>query len=154
MQLANSNLRATSYSIAHTRVHCECCNGASRVIALALPPGHEMRVDGQWQRAESNAFVFYIAELPAPISRRLIEIAPLFSRKHGEGHRNPYWANHCEQCGGMFSDDNLHCEPGGFMPSHPAEADAISLSPVAEAFSANAAGYAFDPEFFSLIRRR
>ena len=54
----------------------------------------------------------------------------------------------------MFSDDALHCEPGGFMPTQPVEADAIVLSQVAERFSADAAGYALDPEYFSLIRRR
>jgi hypothetical protein len=84
----------------------------------------------------------------------LQQVAPLFSRKWGEGQRNPYWANHCEHCGSMFSDDALHCEPGGFMPTQPAEAEAIVLCQVAEEFSANAAGYALDPEYFSLIRRR
>jgi hypothetical protein len=40
------------------------------------------------------------------------------------------------------------------MPTQPGEAAAIVLSQVAEGFSADAAGYALDPEYFSLIRRR
>jgi hypothetical protein len=147
-------LRSSSYYIAHAHAQCESCNQSSRVIALALPPGHESRVDGSWQYAEANAFIFYVAELAAPVSRLLHQAAPLFSRKWGEGQRNPYWANHCEHCGSMFNDETLHCEPGGFMPTQPAEAEAIELSRIAEEFSAEAAGYAFDPEYFSLIRKR
>jgi hypothetical protein len=151
VQLTTANLRASSYYIAHARAQCERCNESSRVIALALPQGHEARVDGRWQRAEANAFIFYVTELPAPISRLLQQVAPLFSRKWGEGQRNPYWANHCEHCGSMISDDALHCEPGGFMPTQPTEAEAISFSPIAEGFSAVAAGYALDPEYFQTV---
>jgi hypothetical protein len=153
MQPATANLRSPSYFIAHARAQCEHCNESSRVIALALPQEHEARVDGRWQRAQANAFIFHTTELPAPISRLLQQVAPLFSRKCGEGQRNPYWANHCEHCGSMFSDEALHCEPGGFMPTQPAEAEAIALSEISEGFSADAAGYALDPEYFSLIRR-
>jgi hypothetical protein len=154
MQLAAANIRSSSYFVAHTRARCEHCREHSRVVALAVPHGHEEWVDGRWQRAEANAFIFYIAELPAPVGRLLQQLAPLFKRKHGDGQRNPYWANHCEHCGSMFSDDALHCEPGGFMPAQPVEAEAIMLSQVAEAFSADAAGYALDPEYFALIPRR
>jgi hypothetical protein len=154
MQPATANLRSPGYYLAHARAPCGHCNESSRVIALALPEGHEARVEGHWQLASANAFIFDVAELSGPVSRRLAQVAPLFSRKQGEGRRNPYWANHCEHCGSMFSDEALHCEPGGFMPTQPSEAQAIELSHVAEEFSAAAAGYALDPEFFSLIRRR
>jgi hypothetical protein len=154
MQLRNANLRSSSYCIAHAHALCESCGQPSRVIALALPPGHESRIDGIWQRAEANAFVFYVAELASPVSRLLYQAAPLFSRKWGEGQLNPYWANHCEHCGSMFDDDALHCEPGGFMLTQPAEAEALLLCHVAAEFSADAAGYALDPEYFSLIRKR
>lgn len=154
MQLATANLRSSDYYIAATRTQCERCNETSRVVALVLPRQHETWVDGRWQRAQADAFIFYIADLPGAVSRRVQQVAPLFSRKHGEGERHPYWANHCEHCEAMFSDDALHCEPGGFMPSQPAEAEVIFLSHVEQAFSAFAAGYASDPAFFSLIRRR
>ena len=120
---------------------------------MVLPPGHEVQLDGGWDCAAGNAFVFYVEELAAPIIRRLMQMAPLFRRKREEGHLSPYWANHCEHCGLMLSDEALHCEPGVFMPAQPHEAAAIQLTGVAEAFSAEAAGYAFEPELFSLIRR-
>jgi hypothetical protein len=154
MQPTTANIRSSGYFIAHTRAQCEHCKEYSRVVALAVPQGHEEWVDGEWQRAGANAFIFYIAELPASVGRLLQQVAPRFNRKRGEGQRNPYWANHCEHCGSMFSDDALHCEPGGFMPTQPVEARAIVLSQVAETFSAAAAGYALDPEYFSLIPRR
>jgi hypothetical protein len=153
MQLSNPNLRSPSYFIARTQTQCEHCDRLSNVFALALPPGHEVLLDGGWQYVDGNAFIFHVEELAAPISRRLMQVAPLLRRKLEEGHRHAYWANHCEHCGLMVSDDALHCEPGGFMPTQPDEAVAIQLTRVAEAFSAEAAGYAFEPELFSLMRR-
>ena len=52
----------------------------------------------------------------------------------------------------VFSEDELHCEPGGFMPSDALEAQGISLTQVEQPFSACAAGYALDPEFFAAMR--
>jgi hypothetical protein len=154
MQLTNANLRSAGYYLAHARALCGHCNESSHVVALALPEGHEAWVDDCWQRAEANAFIFNVAELSAPVSRRLAQIAPHFSRKQGESRRTPYWVNRCEHCGSMFGDDALHCEPGGFMPTQPSEAQAIELFCVEEQLIADAAGYALDPEFFSLIGRR
>jgi hypothetical protein len=154
MQPSNGNLRSSSYFIARTQVQCEHCDQLSSVIGFALPPGHEVQLAGAWECVDGNAFIFHVAELAAPITQRLMQVAPLFRRKREEGHGHAYWANHCEHCGQMLSDDALHCEPGGFMPTQPDEAAAILLTRVAEAFSAEAAGYALDPEYFSLIPRR
>jgi hypothetical protein len=154
MQVPDANIRSSSYYVAQTNAQCERCNRTTRVIALALPPRHETRLEGRWQRVVANAFIFYVTELPRPVYRHLLRLSPLFSRKRGEGELNPYWANHCEHCGAMLNDDVLHCEPGGFMPSLPAQAEAICLSHVAGGFSALAAGYALDPQFFSLMPRR
>jgi hypothetical protein len=66
---------------------------------------------------------------------------------------DPYWANHCENCDALLSDDQLHCELGGFMPGHADEAQTISLFEVRQAFQAVAAGYAVDPAFFALMRK-
>ena len=72
----------------------------------------------------------------------------------GKEAADSHWANHCEHCGSRFSDDDLHCEPGAFMPGGLNEAERIHLTHVAEKFSAAAAGYALDPEFFAAMRRR
>src|SRR5579872_2481003 len=130
MQLNGANFRSSGFHIAHSRARCESCGQVSGVVALALPAGHDALVEGRWQRADACAFLFFISELPAPIGRRLSQLAPLFSRKRGEGNRNPYWANHCEHCGAVFSDDDLHCEPGVFTPFGPAEAATITLAVV------------------------
>ena len=65
-----------------------------------------------------------------------------------------HWANHCEHCASKFSDDELHCEPGIFMPGGLEEAERISLTLLMQAFSAVVAGYALDPEFFASMLRR
>jgi hypothetical protein len=126
----------------------------TRVLALALPPDHETPVDGRWQPAQAHAFVFYIAELPQAVSRRLRELRRAFRMSAGEEAVDSHWANHCEHCGSRISDDDLHCEPGVFMPGGLGEAERICLTQVAEKFSAVAAGYALDPEFFAAMRRR
>ena|SRR5579871_18819 len=154
MQVTGANFRSSGFYIAHGRAPCERCGQPSRVAALALPAGHETLVEGRWQRAEAGAFVFFITELSAPIRRCLARMAPLFSRKQGEGSRNPYWANHCEHCGALFSDDELHCEPGVFMPFRPDQAATITLVHVAGELSVDASGYAFDPQFLNLMVRR
>ena len=154
MHIPDANIRSPSYYIAQTQAQCAHCGQRGRVLALALPPNHEMLVDGRWQTAGAHAFIFYVAELPPAVSGRLIDISPGFRPARGEGQTNSYWANHCKHCDRMFSDDELHCEPGGFMPTQVEEAEAIHLSHVHQGFSAVAAGYALDPEFFELISKR
>ena len=95
-----------------------------------------------------------IAGLPDAVSRHLLEYSAGFHRTHGDDPSESCWANHCPHCAEVFSDDELHCEPGGFMPSDLLEARTISLTLGREAFSAVAAGYALDPEFFASMRRR
>ncbi len=154
MQVPNANIRSTSYYIAQTQVHCAKCGRQTRVLALAVPPNHEMQVEGEWQNVDAYALIFYVAELPEAVSRQMLERAPAFRPDCGEDPTGSHWANHCEHCGGLFSEDELHCEPGGFMPSRTQEAEAIFLSHVPEEFSACAAGYALQPEFFATMRRR
>jgi hypothetical protein len=154
MHIPDANVRSPSYYIAQTQAQCAHCGQRGRVLALALPPNHEMLVDGRWQTAGANAFLFYVADLPRAVSRRLAALSPGFSLARAEGQPNSYWANHCKHCRRMFSDDELHCEPGGFMPIQIGDAEAIQLSHVHQGFSAIAAGYAPDPEFFGLIKKR
>ncbi|HEY2780853.1 MAG TPA: hypothetical protein VGI90_08755 [Steroidobacteraceae bacterium] len=153
MHIPEANVRSPSYYIAQKQVQCARCGQRGRVVALALPPNHEMLVDGRWQTAGANAFLFYVADLPRAVSRRLIALSPGFGLARGEGQLDSYWANHCKHCHRIFSDDELHCEPGGFMPTQAEEAESIQLSHVRQGFSAIAAGYALDPEFFGLIKK-
>jgi hypothetical protein len=152
MHLPDANVRSASYFIAETQVPCAQCGQLCRVLALGLPPNHETRIDDEWQTVDAAAFIFHLTRLPGAISRHLLECFPEFHQTRGDDASEPCWANHCLHCAGVFSDDELHCEPGGFMPSDPLEAQAILLTRVRSELSACAAGYALDPEFFASMR--
>jgi hypothetical protein len=154
MQLPDANVRSSGYLIAEMQARCPQCSRPCRVLALALPPMHETLADGEWQKVDANAFIFYVASLPDPVSQLLRERSVNFIQTCGDDPAESHWANRCAHCAAVFSDDELHCEPGGFMPSDALGAQAISLTHVPMDFSAFAAGYALDPEFFASMRRR
>jgi hypothetical protein len=152
MQLPDANIRSSSYYIAETSVKCLSCDQWTRVLALALPAPHEILIEDEWQAAGVSAFLFYVTELPEEVRHRL-QTSSFFRLSRMEDASDPCWANHCEHCDALVSDDQLHCEPGGFMPGHADEAHTISLTEVRQAFRAVAAGYAVDPEFFAHMRK-
>ena len=154
MPVPTANIRSSSYYVAATQARCAQCGQPCRILGLALPSNHETLDDGEWQKVEANAFIFYIAGLPDAVSRHLLEYSAGFHQTHVDDPSGSFWANHCPHCASVFSDDELHCEPGGFMPSDVPEAQAISLAHVRQAFSALAAGYALEPEFFASMRVR
>jgi hypothetical protein len=154
MHLPDANIRSSSFLIAETQVLCARCGGPARVLAISLPPHHESLTDGEWQTVDANAFIFYVGGLPDAVGRLMAERSADFRRTCETGAVQSHWANHCPHCAGVFSDDELHCEPGGFMPSSALEAQAISLTRIEFDFSAFAAGYALQPEFFASMRRR
>ena len=154
MPVPSANIRSSTYYVAETQVRCAQCGQYCRVLGLALPPNHETLDDGEWQKVEANAFIFHIDGLPDAVSRHLLECSAGFHQTCGDDPSDSFWANHCPHCASVFCDDELHCEPGGFMPSDVPEAQAISLAHVWQAFSALAAGYALEPEFFASMRVR
>ena len=151
MQVPNANIRSPSYYIAQMQARCAKCGRQSRVLALAVPPDHEILVEDEWQNVDTNAIIFYLAELPDAVSRHLFERSPAF-RLRGQDPAESHWVNHCEYCAEPFSEEELHCEPGGFMPGCVLEAEAIFLTRIDEGFSVSAAGYALAPEFFASMR--
>jgi len=153
MQVPDANIRSSSYYIAETSVQCRSCDQWIRVLALALPAPHEVLIEDEWQAANVSAFLFYVTELPEEV-RRLLQTSGFFRLTRDPESSDPYWANHCEYCDELVNDDELHCEPGGFMPGDEQEAQDISLFAIAEPFRAVAAGYAVDPEFFVHIAKR
>jgi hypothetical protein len=154
MQVPDANVRSSSYYIAETEAQCLSCGRWTRVLALALPAPHEILIDDEWQAAHVNAFLFYVSELPEGVRRLLTQISSFFRLTRVEDASEPCWANHCQYCDAPVGDDDLHCEPGGFMPGHAHEAQAISLFEVRQAFRAVAAGYAVAPEFYAHIAKR
>ncbi len=152
MQLLDANVRSSSYFIAKKEMRCAQCGQPCRVFALCLPPNHETLVEDEWQTVDANAFIFHVVGLSDSVSRLLFDRTTDFHQTRGDDSSESCWANHCPHCAGVFSEDELHCEPGGFMPSDALEAQGISLTKVEQAFSACAAGYALDPEFFASMR--
>jgi hypothetical protein len=153
MQVPDANIRSSSYYIAETEAQCLSCDRWTRVLALALPAPHEILIEDEWQPADVSAFLFYVTELPEEV-RHLLQTSSFYRLSRVKDASDPCWANHCEHCDALVSDDELHCEPGGFMPGHADEAQAISLIEVRQAFRAVAAGYAVDPDFFVHMRKR
>jgi hypothetical protein len=147
--MSDNNVRSQGYLIARTNRSCGKCGRSTRVLALALPPHHETTGDTQdraWQRADAPAFLFFVTRLPDKVLQRLGPHG-LYRRTQGEETVESCWANHCEHCGSPQSDEELHCEPGAFMPGSETEAKQIQMLAVDEPFEAAAAGYALDPEY-------
>jgi hypothetical protein len=165
--LPGANVRSPSYFVARMSMRCPHCSLATRLLALALPHDHEtLNDDAQdddegaaerppeaWQRAGVNAFLFYVERLPKGVRDRLNQLSQLFRPAHSAATLNTYWANHCEHCGRVLDDHELHCEPGAFMASSEAAAANIELVRIPESFAAAAAGYAMEPEFFACMRK-
>jgi hypothetical protein len=165
--LPAANVRSPTYYVARTNVRCWHCGLSTRLLALAIPHDHENldadtqadaacdeSASGAWQRASVSAFLFYVERLPDGVKDRLNQLSQFFRLAHSAATLNSYWANHCEHCGTLLGDHELHCEPdGAFMPSSEAAAANIHLLRIQEPFEAVAAGYAFEPEFFGFMRK-
>ena len=157
------DVRSGRYLIARTMGRCAQCGRSTPLVALCLPPGHEVwevdedappeSSDGSWNEVKRHAFLFHVDNLCTPAQRRLREIAPGydFGRDDDLG---AYWANHCEHCGCQLDDNELFCEPdGGFLPTSAERARLVHLSCIGEAIEAHAAGLADEPEFFDCMSR-
>jgi hypothetical protein len=128
-------------------------------VALVLPATHEA-LDAEseelnlWQTGGANAILFYVVALAEGVQDRLRRLSPRFRLAHSDVTANSYWANHCEHCGSLLNDHDLHCEPGApFMPGSEGAAARIQLFEIQGPFAATAAGCAIEPEFFRFMRR-
>lgn len=165
--LRGANVRSHSYFVARISMRCPHCGLPTRLLAVAVPHDHETLEDDAegdagdcaepaaeaWQRANINAFLFYVQELPDGVRDRLHQMSQCFRPAHCAATLNSYWINHCEHCSRPLGDYELHCEPGVFMASSEAAAANIELARIQEPFAAVAAGYAMDPEFLAFMRK-
>jgi hypothetical protein len=162
--LPDANVRSQSYLVARTSLSCARCGLPTRLLALALPRGHEtlgedVPSDGAepssmaWQPAHVNAFLFDIEQVPDGVRDQLTSLSRFYRPVHDTATLTSCWANHCEHCGTALDDHELHCEPGAFMASSEAAAANIELVHIQAPFAAVASGYAMDPEFFAFMRR-
>ena len=166
--LPDPNVRSQSYYAVCTDTGCWYCGLSTRVLALAVPHnheildadapgvtgGHDAAVPDEWQRANINAFLFYVEFIPAGVQRRLTQLSRHYRLAHSNATLGSYWANHCQHCGALLGDHELHCEPdGAFVPTSEGAATRIQLLQIHEPFEALAAGYAFEPEFFRFMNK-
>jgi hypothetical protein len=165
--LPGANVRSHCYFVARTRVRCPYCGLPTGLLAVAVPHDHEILHENAgddaderaepsaevWQRACTNAFLFYVHHLSDGVRDQLNRLSQCFRPAHCAATMNTYWVNHCERCGRPLGDHELHCEPGVFMASSEAAAANIELVRIQEPFAAVAAGYAVDPEFFAFMRK-
>lgn len=155
--LIHANVRSPFYFVARANSQCWKCNFLTRVLALALPRDHETLdpdVAEAWHHANVEAIIFFVERLPDDIRSRLDEISPHYRFGHCSVIQKAYWANHCEHCGELLGDHELHCElDGAFMPSSADAASNIQLLRIQEPFEAAADGYSFEPEFFEFVRK-
>jgi hypothetical protein len=173
---SDANLRSPTYYVAQTHAACRDCGASTRLLALALPRTHETLEDwpsaveaesdgaatdrdapgesatDTWQHADVDAFLFYVEQLPDRVQRQLQQISRGYRQARSAATQSVCWANHCEHCGALLDDYDLHCEPeGAFMPCSEAEAGKIQLVQILEPIEALAAGYSPDPVFFGLM---
>jgi len=158
--LPDANIRSPTYYVASTAAPCCRCGLSTRLLALAVPRDHEtLEFDGEedagaWQRANMNALLFYVERLPEDVKTRLAQLSGQFRQEHSAATLSTHWANHCQHCGALIEDHELHCEPeGAFMASSEIAAGNIQLLQIYEPFAAVAAGYSFESEFFRFMRK-
>jgi len=151
----NVNVRSPAYAIANASAACANCGAWTHLVALVLPPDHEVLVDSFWERSALGAWLFYIEDLSESVQAMVRELNPWYRLAPSEARGAAYWMNHCEHCGAPQEDHELHCEPGGaFLPERallPAAGGAgaapIERLDVPRQFAATAGGYALEPPF-------
>jgi hypothetical protein len=149
-----ANIRCAGYWIASTMSRCGSCGELTRVVAVALPPGHEtLDLDASegaaetWVCATLPAVLFAVYHLTEPVRRELQRRSVAYRLTSVDGAEQ--WNNHCEHCGAPQDEEELHGEPdAGFMPASADTGARIRVEAIAEPFLAGAAGYAPDPVFW------
>ncbi len=163
MSVVSPNVRSQTYLVACASASCGHCAALTRVLCLVVPPGHEIleddppagagsgteSPDAGWQHGSTSAILFYLEELSTGVCDRLQALSRSFRMAYSTVTLNSYWANHCEKCGSLLDDHELHCEPeAAFQPGSAADAANIVLIQIQEPLEAAAGGYAIEPEFF------
>ena len=151
--VADANVRADSYFVVSTTARCWHCGTSTRLLALALPNGHEVLEEHEWQYSSASALLFYVEHVSEEVREKLQELSSCFHPGYSVATLNTYWANHCEFCATLLDDHDLHCEPdSAFVMSSETAAARIELSHIEEPFEASSAGYSFEPEFIDRTR--
>ena len=139
-------IRARNYIILNASAVCKECGRWTHVIAIALPPEHEVLEDQCWESASMGATVFYVADLGERVRSRVGALSMWYRRGSSGALETDHWTNHCEHCGTSQDDHDLHCEPGGaFVPLGRSDATPVHCLVVNEPFEGSADGYSYEP---------
>lgn len=154
-----TNVRSRGYLVVRTSGKCPCCRASTPLIALALPPEHEILSEesdedseavapNAWETVGCSALLFYVANLPESAKRRVAEFSPHYRYAYSAATQDFYWANHCERCGSLLEDHDLFCEPeAAFLPTSEGSAAGLKEFWIDEPIEAGAGGYSCDPAF-------
>jgi hypothetical protein len=154
------NVRANRYYIVRSDAGCPRCGAWNALVALMVPPAHEVRWDEgngedpvariDWESMPCCALLFHIESLPGAVERRLLEYFPHFKRGAARGSRSGCWANHCAHCNHPWPDEDCFCEPGGaFLPVAAEGLEKLRVIAIEEPLCASVGGYAPDPDFMA-----
>ena len=151
------NFRASKFLLLRSTLRCPHCRRATRVHALALPPGHAALAEPDegepacWQTVPLPVVLACIDYLDPDAAQLLAERdARLQPPATGEVG----WRNRCEHCNGSIDETELHAEPGApFMPRTAADAAALMLECLSQPIRLAAAEASLDPPWFDDVLR-
>jgi hypothetical protein len=148
-----TNIRSAAYLLAHSVAACWRCLQPTSAFSFGLLPGHERQVDDRWESVDTGVLLFYVDYLPPEVIAAAQELSPQYRLDYSTPTATEYWINHCQHCGALLEDHDLHCEPdGAFLPIDTHDAEKILLVEVREPFSARVRGCSDNLLFFASMQ--
>ncbi len=148
-----TNIRSAAYLLVQSVAVCGRCLQPTSAFSLGLLPGYERLVDERWESVDAGVLLFYVDYLPPEVILVAQELSLHFWLDYSAPTATEYWVNHCQNCGELLEDHELHCEPGGaFLPLGPRDAEKILLVEIRESFSAWVRGCSDELLFFASMQ--
>jgi hypothetical protein len=148
-----TNVRSAAYFLAQSVAACGRCSQPSSAFSFGLLPGHQRQVDEGWESVDMGVLLFYIDYLSPEVISVAQELTPHYRLDYSPLTATEYWVNHCQHCGALLEDHDLHCEPdGAFLPLNTREAEGILLVEVRAPFLAWARGCSDNLLFFASMQ--
>jgi hypothetical protein len=144
------NCRSAGYLLAQSVFACWRCLQPTSVFCLGLSPGYERRLEDNWESVSADALLFYVEYLPPDVALVLQELSPQYRLDNSTTTNRVYWVNHCQHCGALLEDHDLHCEPdGAFLPASAHVAEQILFVGIEGQFLARVGGISEEASFFA-----
>jgi hypothetical protein len=147
------NVRSANYLVLRAIAWCPRCAQPTSVFCLGVMSGYESRTEERWISEDAAALLFYVESLSKGVGDLVRELAPQFRIDYSTPVDRSYWVNHCQHCGAIQEDHDLHCEPdAAFLPTSVHAAEQILTLSVQMPFLARAEGISAQPSFLSTTR--